>query len=113
MTSKGLGEMFEGGSADMSAGKFSLVSMGGERRVSRAQTRERGSPSALAEPIFWSSPTIQHSKFIELPESYNKIVYYFLIFKSELTKFAVIQNSIWNWITLCFCFLVLYMYNPP
>ena len=29
MTSKGLGEMFEGDSADMCAGKFPLVLMGG------------------------------------------------------------------------------------
>ena len=29
MTSKGLGEMFEGDPADMCAGKFPLVSMGG------------------------------------------------------------------------------------
>ena len=29
MTSEGLGEMFEGDSADMCAGKFRLVSMGG------------------------------------------------------------------------------------
>ena len=29
MTSEGLGEMFEGDSADTGAGKFSLVSMGG------------------------------------------------------------------------------------
>ena len=29
MTSKGLGEMFKGDSADMCAGKFLLVSMGG------------------------------------------------------------------------------------
>ena len=29
MTSKGLGEMFEGDSADMCAGKFKLMSMGG------------------------------------------------------------------------------------
>ena len=43
MTSKGLGEMFEGDSAaDMCAGKFMLVLMGAERRVSRAQTQERG-----------------------------------------------------------------------
>ena len=49
MTSEGLGEMFEGDSADMCAGNFPLVSMGAERRVSRAQTRERGPPSALAE----------------------------------------------------------------
>ena len=42
MTSDGLGEMFEGDSADTCAGKFPLTSMGAERRVSRAQTRERG-----------------------------------------------------------------------
>ena len=44
MTSEGLGEMFEGGSADMCAGQFPLVSMGG-----RAQTHEQGPPLALAE----------------------------------------------------------------
>ena len=42
MTSEGLGEMFEGDSADTCAGKFPLTSMGAERRVSRGQTRERG-----------------------------------------------------------------------
>ena len=41
MTSEGLGEMFEGDSADTCAGKFPLTLMGAERRVSRAQTRER------------------------------------------------------------------------
>ena len=51
MTSEGLGEMFEGDSADMCAGKFPLVSVGTERMVSLAQTRERGPPSALAENI--------------------------------------------------------------
>ena len=49
MTSEGLGEMFEGDSADTCAGKFRLVLMGAERRVSRSQTRERGPLSALAE----------------------------------------------------------------
>ena len=43
--------MFKGDYADTSAGKFLLVLMGAERRVSRAQTRERGPPSALAEII--------------------------------------------------------------
>jgi hypothetical protein len=38
----------KGHSADTGAGKFPLVSMGAEQRVSRAQTRERGPPSALA-----------------------------------------------------------------
>ena len=42
MTSEGLGEMFEGDSADTCARKFPLTSMGAEWRVSRAQTRERG-----------------------------------------------------------------------
>ena len=32
MTSEGLGEMFEGDSADMCAGKFPLVSMGGRAK---------------------------------------------------------------------------------
>ena len=41
MTSEGLGEMFEGDSADTCGEKFPLTSMGAERWVSRAQTRER------------------------------------------------------------------------
>ena len=32
MTSEGLGKMFEGNSADMCAGKFPLVSMGGRAK---------------------------------------------------------------------------------
>ena len=56
MTSKGLGEMFEGDSADMCAGKFPLVSMGGgERRVSRVQSREQGPPSALAKIVVFAA----------------------------------------------------------
>ena len=49
MTSEGLGEMFEGDSADMCAEKIPLVSMGGASGGSLAQTHERGPPSALAE----------------------------------------------------------------
>ena len=41
--------MFEGDPVNMRARKFLLVLMGAEQRVSRAQTRERGPPSALAE----------------------------------------------------------------
>ena len=52
MTSEGLENMFEGDSADTCAEKFPLTSMGAKRRVSRAQTRERGPPSALAEIVF-------------------------------------------------------------
>jgi hypothetical protein len=36
MSSEGLGELFKGDSAEMCAGKFSLVSMGGQRMVKRA-----------------------------------------------------------------------------
>ena len=49
MTSEGLGEMFEGDSADTCAGKFPLTSMGAERRVSRAQTRERKFKSEFSD----------------------------------------------------------------
>ena len=52
MTSEGLGEVFEGDSADTCPGKFPLMLMGAERRVSAAQTRERGPPSALAELLY-------------------------------------------------------------
>ena len=45
MTLEGLGEMFEGYSAETCAGKIPLVPMG----VPRARTRERGPPLALAE----------------------------------------------------------------
>ena len=37
MTSEGLGEMFEGDSADMCARKFPLMLLGDERTVLRAQ----------------------------------------------------------------------------
>ena len=49
MTFEGLGEKFKGDFADTCADKFPLVWIGAERRVSRAQTRERGPPSAIAE----------------------------------------------------------------
>ena len=44
--------MFEVDSADMCAGKFLLLSKVAEQRVSRAQTQERGPPSALAEILY-------------------------------------------------------------
>ena len=44
--------MFEGDSADTCTEKFPLVSMGAERRVKRAQTLERGPPSAPAELFY-------------------------------------------------------------
>ena len=49
MTSEGLGEMFEGDSADMCAGKFPLMSMGGRADRQACADGERGPPSARAE----------------------------------------------------------------
>ena len=46
-----MGKFGEIHSADTRAGKFPLVSMGAERSVPRARTRERGPPSALAEIV--------------------------------------------------------------
>ena len=42
MTSEGLGEMFEGDSADTCAGKFPLVSMGGRADRQACADGERG-----------------------------------------------------------------------
>jgi hypothetical protein len=42
MTSKGLGEVFKGDSADTSAGKFPLVSMGGRANSQACSDGERG-----------------------------------------------------------------------
>ena len=54
MTSEGLGEMFEGDSADTCAGKFLLVSMGGRAEGLACADRERGPPSTRAEiPSFF------------------------------------------------------------
>ena len=49
MTSEGLGEMFEGDSADTCAGKFPLVSMGGRADRQACADGERGPPLARAE----------------------------------------------------------------
>jgi hypothetical protein len=49
MTSEGLGEVFEGDSPDMCAGKFPLVLMGGRANGQACADGERGPPSARAE----------------------------------------------------------------
>jgi hypothetical protein len=49
MTSEGLGEVFKGDAADMCAGKFPLVSMGGRADRQACADGERGPPSARAE----------------------------------------------------------------
>ena len=77
MTYKGMGEMFEGDSADMCARKFPLVSMGGERRVSSAQTRERGPPSALAEFILQLDPDMRSPSSRREKKAHKNSVVYF------------------------------------
>ena len=49
MTLEGLGQIFEGYSAETCAGKIPLLPMGTEQRVLHARTREQGPPSALEE----------------------------------------------------------------
>ena len=77
MTSEGLGEMFEGDSADTCAEKFPLVSMGDEQRVSRAQTQELGPPSFM-ERYVWTaprSPSSSPSTASKLMERFNKSLF--------------------------------------
>ena len=49
MTSEGFGQMFEGESADMCAGKFLLMLMGGRANGQACADGERGPPSARAK----------------------------------------------------------------
>ena len=49
MTSEGLGEMFEGDSADMCAGKFPLVSMGGRAEGLACADPEARTPIGASE----------------------------------------------------------------
>jgi hypothetical protein len=66
MTSEGLGEMFEGDSADMCAGKFPLVSMGGRADRQACADGERGPPSARAEIACFVIYLLQRKDFISL-----------------------------------------------
>ena len=52
MTSEGLGEMFEGDSADMCAGKFPVVSMGGRAEGLACADPGARTPSAIAEILY-------------------------------------------------------------
>ena len=74
MTSEGLGEMFEGDSAETCAGKFSLMSMVAERRVSRAQTRERG-PHRRERKFLYVPPFLKKISVLE-KEDYFLAEYY-------------------------------------
>jgi hypothetical protein len=60
MTSEGLGEVFEGDSADTCAGKFPLVLMGGRANSQAYADGERGPPSARAEISQFKKKKIGH-----------------------------------------------------
>ena len=72
MTSEGLGEMFEGHSADTCDCKFSLMSMGGQAEGLACADRKRGPPSARAEFVLF-----QHNHY--LGEASNKPTKYKLL----------------------------------
>ena len=61
MTSEGLGEGFEGDSADMCAGKCPLVSMGGRANGQACADGERGPPLARKE-LYTVSVWLMHKK---------------------------------------------------
>ena len=67
MTSEGLGEMFEGDSADTCAGKFPLVSMGG-----RAEGLACVDPGARTH--IGASGNLQISSFNEIPQNRLKTI---------------------------------------
>jgi hypothetical protein len=64
MTSEGLGEMFEGDSADICAGKFLLVSMGGRAEGLACTYPGARTPMALAKIIslFFLPPLLKSQK---------------------------------------------------
>ena len=66
MTSEGLGEVFKGDSADMCAGKFLLVLMGGRANGQACADGERGHSSARAEIL--TSLLAYHLHFTSLIE---------------------------------------------
>jgi hypothetical protein len=56
MNSKGLGEMLEGDSADMCAGKFPLVSMGGRVEGLACADRGASTPVGASGLLRWGTP---------------------------------------------------------
>ena len=70
----------------MCAEKIPLVAKGAERRVKRAQTRERGPPSALA--VF----SIQNGRYKNIPiNSYKSSIN----FRSKLGSTRAVRVSLW------------------
>ena len=64
MTSEGLGEMFEGDTADMCAGKFPLVSMGGRAEGLACADPEARTPIGTSGNFHIFCPTaIQYNRY--------------------------------------------------
>ena len=81
MTSEGLGEMFEGDSADTHTGKFPLVSMGGRAEgLACADLVARipmGASGILYSLLLWVNKTI-YIKIIDI-----QILIYFIIIRKK------------------------------
>ena len=69
MTSEGLGEMFEGDSADMCAGKFPLVSMGG-----RAEDLACADPGARTPIGASGNYPYCHDKIVKVMQEGHSVV---------------------------------------
>jgi hypothetical protein len=67
MTSEGLGEMFEGDSADMCAGKFPLVSMGRRAEGFACADPVARTPIGASE-IFSTFHVLLVTAFVKIPE---------------------------------------------
>ena len=81
MTSEGLGEMFEDDSADMCAGKFPLMSMGGRADRQACADGERGPPLARAE-IFIKLLILLFRKILSCCYSGPACSFHFVLFSS-------------------------------
>ena len=97
----------EGHSADTGAGKFPLVSMGGRAEGPRAQTRERGPPSALAEILyqfllqkFLMDRSLLHKYFLDKPLLNKSLVdksllHHSLLHKSLMNRFLMDKSLLY------------------
>ena len=86
MTSEGSGEMFEGDSADMCAGKFPLVSMGGQ-----AEGLACADPGARTPIFFLSRPLSLNFSFLYLSKGNLDII---LFMSQILGKLCSICSTI-------------------
>ena len=71
MTSEGLGEMFEGDSADMCTGKFPLMLMGGRAEGLAFADPGLRPPSARAEYSHPSHPSFNLKNLLKSEKSYD------------------------------------------